>query len=161
MNTSQSITNDQHRATADEWACVKEYNSEISFSCLLELRDRIEALEATLHAHADASHVIDPEREKATRELAQSAGFAPRWSEFERCAAIIDSLNEAKPADSPPQPSHPEIPGGSLVERVEDAVYRKSATHSPIRVAITEVAAWLNTVQQFDAAALLRLEAEQ
>ena len=56
----------QHRATADEWACVKEYKSEISFSCLLELRDRIKALEAAT-TEAKPNHPAKPDSSLVTR----------------------------------------------------------------------------------------------
>jgi hypothetical protein len=43
----------QHRATPEQWAKVKGYAPGLEVcSCLLEIRDRIEALEATQHAHA-------------------------------------------------------------------------------------------------------------
>ena len=42
----------QHRATADEWVYVKEHNY-LAFSCLIELRDRIEALEAAKSNHPE------------------------------------------------------------------------------------------------------------
>jgi hypothetical protein len=43
----------QHRATPEQWAKVKGYAPGLEVcSCLIELRDRIEALEATQHAHA-------------------------------------------------------------------------------------------------------------
>ena len=38
---------EQHRATAGDWASVKSCaNDVVTYSCILELRDRIEALEA-------------------------------------------------------------------------------------------------------------------
>ena len=37
---------EQHRATDSEWDCIKVRSSSVAvYSCLLELRDRIEALE--------------------------------------------------------------------------------------------------------------------
>jgi len=47
LNTPKSDQMDnQHRATDDEWACIKENKSEISFSAIHELLCRIQALEA-------------------------------------------------------------------------------------------------------------------
>ena len=161
MNTSESIfpMNDQHRATDSEWYYLEartcgDKADVVAYSTIRELRDRIEALEAAQQAQADASHVIDPEREKTTQELIQSAVFAmPPWNEFEACAASVEASKDAKPAeqqtyclydksaDSPPQPNHPEIPGGSLVDRVANAM--DGATEWQARRAIREVAAWM------------------
>ena len=95
-------------------------------------------------ANADAPHVIDPEREKAALEVMQAAGFAPRWSEFERCAASIDAQQAATAA----QPNHPETPDSSLVEQVADAIHRNCnefghGFREEARAAIRAVAAWL------------------
>lgn len=150
MKPSQSIfpMNDQHRATDSEWYCLEARTSGskadvVAYSCILELRDRIKALEAAQQAHNHPLYVIDPERQKMAQESSQAAGFAPewpgnwwpRWSDFERCAASTEALKDAKPADSQPQPNHPEIPGGSLLSRV-------ACADSPAD-AILEVAAWL------------------
>lgn len=147
MNLSQSIMNVQHRATPEQWQAIKANGHLPTRSTILELLCRIKALEATQHAHADASHVIDPEREKTTQELIQSAVFAmPPWSEFEACAAIDEASKHAKPADSQPQPNHPEIPGGLLVKRVACAIYPDGSGdgfREEAREAIREVAAWL------------------
>jgi hypothetical protein len=200
MNPSKSIMNDPRRATDSEWYCLEARTSGsksdvVAYSCILELRDRIEALEAAQHAHvdlshlsdaerekmlksianpgrfealeaaqqahADASHVIDPEREKAARKLMQTAGFAPRWpavafaprwSDFERCAASIEA-----------QPNYPEIPDSSLKERIKERMIQGIGSTWDVTAAsvLVEVAAWLDTVQKFDAAVLLRLEAER
>ena len=42
---SNSMT-DQHRATPEQWESIERYADSISYSCILELRARIEALEA-------------------------------------------------------------------------------------------------------------------
>lgn len=167
MNLSQSIMNVQHRATPEQWQAIKANGHLPTRSTILELLCRIKALEATQHAHADASHVIDPEREKTTQELIQSAVFAmPPWSEFEACAAIDEASKDAKPADSPPQPNHPEIPGGSLVDRVACAIYPDGSGdgfREEAREAIREVAAWLlkNHIGQTGTTDLLEREAER
>ena len=119
----------QHRATADESFAA------VTHLCILELLHRIEALEANQHAHADASHVIDPEKEKMAQEVMQAAGFAPRSSEGELRAA-------AQPAKS----NHPAKPDSSLVDRVACAIYPDGSGdgfREEAREAIREVAAWL------------------
>ena len=197
MNTSQSIflMNDQHRATDSEWYCLEARTSGsksdvVAYSCILELRDRIKALEATQHAHVDLSHLsdaerermlrsianpgrfedleaaqpehlIDPEREKAAQEFRQAAGFTPRRSESEGWHYIKDLYG--KPADSSPQPNHPEIPGGSLKERIKSRMIQGVGSPWEVSAAsvLVEVADWLNTKKQFDVAIELRVEAER
>ena len=53
------MADQQHRATADEWASVKACaNDVVTYSCILELLHRIEALEAaTTEAKPDSSLV--------------------------------------------------------------------------------------------------------
>jgi hypothetical protein len=46
----------QHRATPDEWAQQEDWANRKVFSdssCIIELRDRVEALEATQQPHQD------------------------------------------------------------------------------------------------------------
>lgn len=89
---------DQHRATPEQWTHVA--------ICLLELRARVEALEAaqleqaeshrfctdaivrrvewleaTQHAHADLSRLSDAEREQVAQELAKPAAWRPLETE--------------------------------------------------------------------------------
>jgi hypothetical protein len=50
---------DQHRATPEQWEELQTVSQSIlkmhaPHSCILELRDRVEALEATQHAHIEA-----------------------------------------------------------------------------------------------------------
>ena len=101
---------EQHRATADGWALVERMRHQLEFSTILELRDRIEALEA-----ARANHPAKPDSslvERVALTLAGPHDDAELW--------MLDA-----------------------------------------RAAIREVAAWLDTVQKFDAAVLLRLETER
>jgi hypothetical protein len=73
---------DQHRATPKQWEVVEICSEEGKIpwptaDCLLELRDRITALEATQHAHANTSHLSDAEREQMAQELAKPAAWRP------------------------------------------------------------------------------------
>jgi len=138
---------DQHRATPEQWQAIEANGHLPTRSTIRELLHRIEALEATQQAHADASHVIDPEREKMARELMQAAGFAPRWSEFEACAASIEA-----------KPNHSETPDSSLVKRVANAM--DGATEWQARAAIREVAAWLREEKGYGPGWIIRLEQE-
>ena len=121
---------EQHRATASEWASVKACADDVvTYSCILELLHRIEALEAPQSGSIDLSHLSDAEREKMARWIANPGTF--------------EVLEVAQPAKS----NHPEIPDSSLVERVAFAIIGDS--DGPInwkpeaRAAIREVAAWL------------------
>ena len=140
---------DQHRATADEWACVKEYNSEISFSCLLELRDRIETLEAPQSGSIDLSHLSDAEREKILKLLANPGRF--------------EVLEVAQPA----KPNYPEKPDSSLLSQVAAVIENGTACdREPKRIArtaIRAVADWLlkNYGGQTATTDLLEQEAER
>ena len=62
---------DQHRASPADWLLHAASLDDADSSCILELRARIEALEATQHAHADVSRLSDAEREQVTQELAK------------------------------------------------------------------------------------------
>ena len=120
---------EQHRATAEQWQGVKEHNDLTVFSCLLELRDRIEALETPQSGSVDLSHLSDAEREKMARWIANPDRF--------------EVLEVAQPA----KPNHPEKPDSSLVERVAFAITGDSdglINWKPeARAAIRAVAAWL------------------
>ena len=111
MNTSQSISpmNDPHRATDSEWYCLEartcgNKSDVVAYSCILELRDRIKALEATHHAHVDLSHLSDAERERMLKSIANPGRF------------------EALEAATEAQLNHPAKPDSSLVEQVTDAL---------------------------------------
>jgi len=68
----------QHRATPEQWEYQERWASDDDdASCILELRCRIEALEATQHAHADVSRLSDAEREQVAQELAKPAAWRP------------------------------------------------------------------------------------
>jgi hypothetical protein len=121
----------QHRATAGEWASVKALASGgVAYSCILELLHRIEALEAPQSGSIDLSHLSDAEREKILKLLANPGTF--------------EVLEVAQPAKS----DHPEKPDGSLVERVAAAIHPNVCADPNLylheaRAAIREVAAWL------------------
>lgn len=52
---------DQHRAAPELWAAAEKWgaNTMDMVNCILELRSRIELLEATQHAHVVASQLTD------------------------------------------------------------------------------------------------------
>ena len=124
---------DQHRATDEQWhwQAIKELLPENPRSplpaCLLELRDRIQQLEA-------AQQVPDPSS-AADRMLALQDQIR------DGALTLADALKEigAPEPASCPQPS-------TLVDRVANALYNVplySAAAAP--AAIREVAAWLRS----------------
>jgi len=151
MNTSQSIMNDPRRATDSEWYCLEARTSGsksdvVAYSCILELRDRIKALEATQHGHVDLLHLSDAEREQIRKQLASPGRFE-----------VLEA------AAQPPKPNHPAKPDSSLKERIKSRNIECACStwEEAASSVLDEVAFWLDTMQEFDAAILLRQEAEQ
>jgi hypothetical protein len=149
---------DQHRATTEQdradpraWENVGvEYlRGSSAAACLLELRARVEALEATQHTHADLSHLTDAEREQVMR----TAGFAYAESAEQRHVTP-----EAKPAPSLDQ---------MIIDAMLAAHVKGGGTSFPvphpdeIQAAIRAVAAWLRTGRLLHAADLLEQEADR
>jgi hypothetical protein len=124
---------DQHRATPEQWAETEKWaqQDELDSSCILELRARVEALEAAQHAHADLSRLSDAEREQVMR----TAGFAYAESAEQRHVTP-----EAKPASSLNQ---------MIIDAMLAAHVKGGGTSFPvphpdeIQAAIRAVAAWL------------------
>jgi hypothetical protein len=100
---------DQHRATPEDWEYIRlrAEDGVGLLNCLLELRARVEALEAdqleqaeshgfctdaivrrvealeaTQHAHADLSHLSDAEWDRMAQELAKPAALRPLETEI-------------------------------------------------------------------------------
>lgn len=130
--------NTPHRATPEQWAHLEACAPEefAGYSCILELRARIEALEAG----ATCPHIVSSDEGTSYCRLAeQSQDKLDRLIEMDR----------AKPA-----------PAGSLLERVTAWVeYGIDVNQDPddiARSAIRELAAWLrNDVAGGDGVALL------
>jgi hypothetical protein len=105
---------DQYRATPEQWALIAETGGGCMSATILELRARIEALEAAQQDKLDrliALDAADPTPDPAMTEL--------------RAASA-----EAQP--------------GGLVERVRRAIGDDApCSHSNARAAIREVAKWL------------------
>ena len=122
---------EQHRATAGEWASVKaSAHDVVTYSCILELRDRIEALEAPQSGSVDLSHLSDAEREKILKLLANPGRF--------------EVLEVAQPAK----------PDSSLKVRVAAAIHPNVCGDPNLyldeaRAAIRAVAAWLREQSQY------------
>ena len=75
---------EDYRATPRQWDNAEYYGNPDrqpcpvgTYACILELRARVEALEATQHAHVNTSQLSEARREQLLQELAKpSAGLA-------------------------------------------------------------------------------------
>ena len=141
MNTSQSIMNDQHRATASEWACIRP--GVAPYSCILELLHRIEALEAAGFALQSsvkqAAFAISESFRAASAKVRPSevatTEAQPNHPEISDSSPLCVRCWAAAAAHTRTKPNHPEIPDGSLLSRV-------ACADGPAD-AILEVAAWV------------------
>jgi hypothetical protein len=130
----------QHSATPKQWAAQQKWASPPDLDpyalCLLELRARIESLEAAPQDKLDRLIALD--REDPTPD--------PAMTELRAASA------EAQPA-------------GGLVERVMDAIADSAAAYGaadePACAAIREVAAWLSEHTDDDASAYWAERLEQ
>ena len=78
INSWRKSMADQHRATAEHWDLIGRMCHRAEFSCLVELRDRIEALEAA----AQPNHPAKPDGslvERVARTLAGPNDDAELW----------------------------------------------------------------------------------
>lgn len=133
-----------HRSTPEHWATVERYAQQVSSTddCLLELRSRVEALEAAQHAVASS-----PVNRINLGLGAEDTATCPHVEE----------------------PTAP--PASSLVERVADAICVTADCgdtslnwKSEARAAIREVAAWLRDRNGYPwawVAQILELEADR
>jgi hypothetical protein len=162
----------QHQATPDDWAQQEDWANRSVFSdssCLLELRDRIEALEATQQPLAFTGKVVAPIKAPITRdrdetgdciivhdtpalnsslveriatdaELCQVYNDAPEHGFGPALRAVYDLGREDGAAPTHPGPES--SPAGSLVDRVQQSI-DDHPFGEEARAAILEVAAWL------------------
>lgn len=137
----------QHRATPEQWRSVAMQGHSNIYACLLELRSRIEALEAFDHhpllaaVRAQSKTVAHlGNRVERLEELhAAVADLNQRFS-LDPLVDRIEALEEAQKIRSGP--------GSPLVERVADAIAAQATSAGivnarPARAAIREVAEWL------------------
>jgi len=118
-----------YRLTPEQWEAIEGYADDNAYdACFLELRSRIEALEAG----ATCLHVCSSDEGTSYCALAESvAAHQPPVFTAEEVARIVA----------------PTSPAGSLIDRVAKALYDAPNTHegwrSEARAAILEVAAWM------------------
>jgi hypothetical protein len=119
----------QHRATPEQWALQERWGSHSCFepdydsSCILELRDRVTALEAG----QTCPHIVSSD---------EGTSY---------CALAEQTHSKSTPNDRQIRSS---APADSLLERVARALYEAPSTHegwrSAARAAIHEVARWMD-----------------
>ncbi len=137
---------DQHRATPEQWALQEIWGSHSCLeqdddsSCLLELRARVEALEATQHEQAESHRFC-------TDAIVR------------RVEALEAPMTELRAASAEARPA------GGLVLRVAAAIDRapfEEGLHQwdEARAAIREVAKWLRAGRMLHAAELLEQETD-
>ncbi len=152
-----------HRATPEQWNDLGAFASDTR-ACVLELRSRIEALEAG----ATCPHIVSSDEGTSYCRLAEQN--APTTEDFLMGApnAIralrnfgreIGAAQIARSADSPPVKNQPATkdssapaPAGSLVERLAARIeYGIDANQDPegiARAAIHQVAEWLKNERE-------------
>jgi hypothetical protein len=156
----------QHKATPEQWTVTEKTSGGYLSACILELRARIEALEAAQQPHQDKVDRLialdaddgDPtvmpsspagslaERIATDAELCQAYNDAPGHGFDPALRAVYDLGRQHGAA---PIRSGPESP---LVERVAQLIARFASEGLPgddarptARAAILEVAAWFRT----------------
>jgi hypothetical protein len=174
---------DQHRATAEQWAWTKDQADDslghAAYSTIQELLHRVEALEATQHAHVDLSHLSDAEQEKILNLLANPSRFEvlevaqpvkPDHNEAVTtipincralCIELLDKYDlewraRERLKEVLAQPNYPEKLDSSLVEDVAAIIDNGTAcgrdSDRIARAAIRAVAVWVRKHKQFGAA---------
>ena len=134
----------EYKATSEQWAkCEADAkNWSGSYECILELRARVEALEARQRPASKVYEISKPLQ--LTPEQAQQ-------------------INDLLAPNSKSTPNSSQI-RSSLVDRVAKALYDAPTTHegwrSEARAAIREVAAWMREQHDGDLAAATVLERE-
>ena len=153
---------EQHRATAGEWASVKSCaDVVVTYSCILELLHRIEALEA---------------KDEGDTEALAARLRRPGRSQGERINSLVERIEALEAAqrainqpstnrihlglgDTSSESNHPAKPDSSLVERVANAT--DGGTEWQARAAIREIAAWLREQRFYHSGSwAMRLEEE-
>jgi hypothetical protein len=160
-----------YKATSDHWNQVQKCADVVGSSdcsAILELRARVEALEAAAHKHiveTNSNIVALFTRVESLEAAERQASKVYEISKpLKLTAKQQEELNALLRSNSKPSPNSSQI-GSSLLERVVMAVGRdgETARWNEARAAIREVAAWLREQHDGDlvAATVLEREAER
>jgi len=161
-----------YKATPEQWADVEDWaaNGGVSHACLLELRARVETLEAAAHKHIveTSSNIGALFRRIESLEAAerQASKVYEISKPLKLTAKLQQELNALlRPVTSQPSPNPSQI-GSSLVERVCNVIASeydpKDYCWDEACAAILEVAAWMtsNPDVYFPPALVFALEKE-
>jgi hypothetical protein len=144
-----------YKATPEQWAqCEDWVRSSVvgaSDACILELRARVEALEAAAHKHiveTNSNIVALFTRVESLEAAERQASKVYEISKpLKLTAKQQEELNALLRPNSKPSPNSSQI-GRSLVERVGAAIFEQfennAGNEAEARAAIREVALWLN-----------------
>ena len=99
----------EHHATPEDWDLTTSEAADCSatHACILELRARVEALEATQHVHALTSRLSDEERRTAVEGLSKPGRWQPLRTEITygeanaHAQGLVRHLSMDQPAPSP------------------------------------------------------------
>jgi hypothetical protein len=139
-----------HRATPEQWEFIELYADSLDAdACILELRDRIEALEAAQQPPQDKlDRLIALDRDYPANSLveriATDAELCQVYNEKTTLRAVYDLGRQHGAA--PAQPGPGSSPTGSLMDRLAVALLsttRISSADTRARTVILVMAAWL------------------
>jgi hypothetical protein len=172
-----------YRAADDHWAIIERDFHYSLPACLLELRARVEALEAAQQPAAQkhraaARRAIEScmaQREEILTAFVAKYGFQPEeaiqveqrqldgcsywW--VERRSEVIQDDTEPAPTVKDSLTAAPPAPPGELVERVHSCIVGEpECGHMQARAVLREVASWLRSQPWIGRAAADRLEQE-
>jgi len=159
-----------YKATPEQWehvhicAGMKHQVPWATADCLLELRDRVQLLEAVAQKHiveTSANILALTSRVESLEAAERQASKVYEISKpLKLTAKQQEELNALLRPSSKPSPNSPQI-GSSLVERVEGALMESIKEQgSMARAAIREVAKWMREQQDGDLIAATMLERE-
>jgi hypothetical protein len=152
-----------YKATPDCWEWQEKWASqeapdEIS-SCILELRARVEALEAQGRNYPETPDSSTPPPVSTDEELDKIWNFEDTWNGSLRA---LYNLGVAHGQTGSREVAEPAPVAGGLVERVSDAITSETGSRwasTEARAAILEVARWLRSHGISGSAKVLEQEA--
>jgi len=119
------MADQQHRATAEQWRDVKAMAfGSLAYSTILELRDRIKALEMTLRVAAGTLTPAERAKMGVVPASSLSAAVDRAASEAFRADSWIPWPDEVSATEA--KPHHPEKPDSSLERRVSEHIKAQS-----------------------------------
>jgi hypothetical protein len=144
-----------YKAKADQWDELEGWAGHGStVACILELRDRVMALEANANHIGDINKMVPPPVATDT----ELEGIWDRSSDFEPALRAIYDLGVAHGQARSQEVAEPAPVAGGLVVRVAHVIDTGSG-EAEARAAILEVAGWLRSYHLIIPAKVLEKEA--